>query len=360
MMANPIFTTANFSRPRPLSPGRGADSLSDVPIRKCMTSESDTRPRKPGFDNHSRTSEYTHAQAAIVVPPTTKLGKHRCTSHGTSSSSAVHAAATVVVAAQEKGGVDVFGEEVVEVDSFLQVEDEVIDVVDVDISVDIDEDVFNLRRLERQHCHCWISFEVDTWSIGATQHTFVAGRPKLALSRRIRDNQYEFPPHRAVSLDARGCSRSSHPTLRSASRCTTSSTMLSSLVALSQVHTCLCTDAPPNFRYTSLLVSQVNLARLRPDEEVAPNTSQNSEPPAPSAGSATGGLAQQEREFQRAVQLRSLSLHSSARRASHSWLGLPAVSPFPVSQRYCVSYRLRRRLRGRPQWTIWSEAGCKR
>jgi hypothetical protein len=109
-----------------------------------MTSESDTRPRKPGFDNHSRTSEYTHAQAAIVVPPTTKLGKHRCTSHGTSSSSAVHAAATVVVAAQEKGGVDVFGEEVVEVDSFLQVEDEVIDVVDVDISVDIDEDVFNL------------------------------------------------------------------------------------------------------------------------------------------------------------------------------------------------------------------------
>jgi len=64
-------------------------------------------------------------------------------------------------------------------------------------------------------------------------------------------------------------------------------------------------DAPPNFRHISPLVSQANLARLRQtcqlDGEVAPNTSRNSEPPAPSVSSATSSLAQQEREFQKAV-----------------------------------------------------------
>lgn len=78
-------------------------------------------------------------------------------------------------------------------------------------------------------------------------------------------------------------------------------------------------DAPPNFRHISPLVSQANFARLRQtchlDEEIAPNTSRNSEPPAPSAGSATSSLAQQEREFQKAVQPGSpiSALLSSAR-----------------------------------------------
>jgi hypothetical protein len=78
-------------------------------------------------------------------------------------------------------------------------------------------------------------------------------------------------------------------------------------------------DAPPNFRHISPLVSQANLARLRQTchlhEEMAPNTSRNSEPPAPSAGSATSSLAQQEREFQKAVQPGSpiSALLSSAR-----------------------------------------------
>jgi cell cycle serine/threonine-protein kinase CDC5/MSD2 len=78
-------------------------------------------------------------------------------------------------------------------------------------------------------------------------------------------------------------------------------------------------DAPPNFRHISPLVSQTNLARLRQtcqlDSEVAPNTSRNSEPPAPSVSSATSSLAQQEREFQKAVQPGSpiSALLSSAR-----------------------------------------------
>lgn len=78
-------------------------------------------------------------------------------------------------------------------------------------------------------------------------------------------------------------------------------------------------DTPPDFRHISRLVSQANLARLRQvcllDGEVAPTTSRNSEPPASSASSATSSLAQQEREFQKAVQPGSpiSALLSSAR-----------------------------------------------
>jgi cell cycle serine/threonine-protein kinase CDC5/MSD2 len=51
------------------------------------------------------------------------------------------------------------------------------------------------------------------------------------------------------------------------------------------------------------------------DSEAVPDTSRNSEPPAASASSATSSLAQQEREFQRAVQPGSpiSALLSSAR-----------------------------------------------
>jgi len=78
-------------------------------------------------------------------------------------------------------------------------------------------------------------------------------------------------------------------------------------------------DTPPDFRHISPLVSQANLARLRQtchlDNEVVPDTSRNIEPPAASASSATSSLAQQEREFQKAVQPGSpiSALLSSAR-----------------------------------------------
>ncbi len=75
---------------------------------------------------------------------------------------------------------------------------------------------------------------------------------------------------------------------------------------------------PPDFRHLSPLVSQANLARLRQacqlDEEVAPAVARDSEPPAPSASSASS-LAQQEREFLKAVNPGSpiSALLSSAR-----------------------------------------------
>ena len=65
-------------------------------------------------------------------------------------------------------------------------------------------------------------------------------------------------------------------------------------------------DALLDFRHITPLVSQANLAQLRQtchfDEEVAPTMSRNSGPPAPSASGATSSLAQQEREFHKAVQ----------------------------------------------------------
>ncbi|KAF8480168.1 Thiolase, N-terminal domain-containing protein [Russula ochroleuca] len=54
-------------------------------------------------------------------------------------------------------------------------------------------------------------------------------------------------------------------------------------------------DAPPNFCHLSPLILQANLARLQQmfhlDEEIAPNTSRNSETPVLCAGSVTSSLA---------------------------------------------------------------------
>jgi cell cycle serine/threonine-protein kinase CDC5/MSD2 len=64
-------------------------------------------------------------------------------------------------------------------------------------------------------------------------------------------------------------------------------------------------DMPPDFRHISPLVSQANLSRLRQacqlDGEVTSPAAHDDEPPAPTASSASS-LAQQEREFQKAVQ----------------------------------------------------------
>lgn len=171
------------------------------------------------------------------------------------------------------------------------------------------------------------SFEVDTWSIGVILYTFVVGRPPFQTKdvkevyQRIRDNQYEFPPNRDVSLDARELVQEiltpnpqERPTLHNIlDHAFFTRGIIPGFIPVSA------RDAPPNFRHISALVSQANLARLRQtcqlDGEIAPNTSRNSEPPAPSVSSATSSLAQQEREFQKAVQPGSpiSALLSSAR-----------------------------------------------
>jgi hypothetical protein len=143
----------------------------------------------------------------------------------------------------------------------------------------------------------------------------------FTLFRRIRDNQYEFPPHRDVSLDARELVQQiltpnpqERPTLRSIiDHAFFTRGIVPGFMPVTA------RDAPPDFRHISPLVSQANLARLRQtchlDGEVVPDTSRNTEPPAPSASSATSSLAQQEREFLKAVQPGSpiSALLSSAR-----------------------------------------------
>ncbi|KAH9991935.1 kinase-like domain-containing protein [Russula vinacea] len=120
------------------------------------------------------------------------------------------------------------------------------------------------------------SFEVDTWSIGVILYTFIVGRPpfqtkdvKELVQQILTPNPQERPTLHTI-VDHAFFTRGTVP----------------GFIPVSA------RDAPPNF-FTSRL----------------------SEPPAPSAGSATSSLAQQEREFQKAVQPGSpiSALLSSAR-----------------------------------------------
>ncbi|KAI0296286.1 kinase-like domain-containing protein [Multifurca ochricompacta] len=170
------------------------------------------------------------------------------------------------------------------------------------------------------------SFEVDTWSIGVILYTFVVGRPPFQTKdvkevyQRIRDNQYEFPPHRDVSLDARELVQqilTPNPKERPSLHNIVDHTFFTRGIVPGYIPVSA-RDAPPDFRHISPLISQANLTRLRQacllDSEIAP-TPRNSEPPAPSVSSASSSLAQQEREFQKAVQPGSpiSALLSSAR-----------------------------------------------
>ncbi|KAI9431856.1 kinase-like domain-containing protein [Lactarius indigo] len=144
------------------------------------------------------------------------------------------------------------------------------------------------------------SFEVDIW--------------------RIRDNQYEFPSHRDVSLDAREPVQqilTPNPQERPSLHDIVDHAFFTCGIVPGYIPVAA-RDMPPDFRHLSPLVSQANLARLRQacqlDGEVDPATSRDMKPPTPSASSASS-LAQQGREFRSAVQPRSpiSALLSSAR-----------------------------------------------
>ncbi|KAI5122621.1 hypothetical protein M0805_008710 [Coniferiporia weirii] len=171
------------------------------------------------------------------------------------------------------------------------------------------------------------SFEVDTWSIGVILYTLVIGRPPFqtkevkTIYKRIRDNEYDFPQERPVSLEVQDLIQQilthdpqQRPTLHDIvdHRFFTSGIVPSQIPRTAQ-------DRAPDFHHITRAVSKLNLERLRKsallDEEhqpinvpSAPTLPIRSKAPSTSATSnasmlnSSVALAQQEREFQRAVQ----------------------------------------------------------
>ncbi|TFK38297.1 hypothetical protein BDQ12DRAFT_684301 [Crucibulum laeve] len=174
------------------------------------------------------------------------------------------------------------------------------------------------------------SFEVDTWSIGVILYTLVVGRPPFqtkdvkAIYKRIRDNEYEFPTERAISSAAQHLIQqilTPNPQQRPTLHEIVDHTFFTQGPVPSYVPTSA-HDAPPDFKHISKVVSDSNLKRLRryallDEDQLMASTSA----PAPALSTAatsknmTSSIAQQEKEFQKAVQPGSpiSALLSSAR-----------------------------------------------
>ncbi|KAH8108768.1 Pkinase-domain-containing protein [Phellopilus nigrolimitatus] len=171
------------------------------------------------------------------------------------------------------------------------------------------------------------SFEVDTWSIGVILYTLVIGRPPFqtkevkTIYKRIRDNEYDFPPERPVSLEVQDLIQQilthdpqKRPTLHDIvdHRFFTHGIVPPYIPRTAQ-------DRAPDFRHIGRAASLKNLEHLRKsvllDDEHqpinVPSSAGTTGRGKASSASATNNasmlsssvtLAQQEREFQRAVQ----------------------------------------------------------
>ncbi|KAG6857063.1 hypothetical protein H0H87_010028 [Tephrocybe sp. NHM501043] len=172
------------------------------------------------------------------------------------------------------------------------------------------------------------SFEVDTWSVGVILYTLIVGRPPFQTSevkdiyKRIHNNDYDFPPERNVSANAQTLIQQiltpnpqERPTIHEIidHHFFTNGTVPSYIPTSAH-------DAPPDFRSITRAQSQSNLRRLRRyallDEDQVTSIAV---PKAPASSAEhktmTSSVAQQEKDFQKAVQPGSpiSALLSSAR-----------------------------------------------
>ncbi|KIK98056.1 hypothetical protein PAXRUDRAFT_824285 [Paxillus rubicundulus Ve08.2h10] len=176
------------------------------------------------------------------------------------------------------------------------------------------------------------SFEVDAWSIGVILYTLLIGRPPFQtkdvkeIYTRIRDNVYEFPQERRISPEARDCI-TSILTPDPNQRPTLLEIIASPFIDYGIVPPFIplsAHDAPPDFRYITRPMSVVNLAKVKMaallDDDQTSSIAVPSAPPTnaqaeKAVNPITSTIAQQEKEFQRAVQPGSpiSALLSSAR-----------------------------------------------
>ncbi|PPQ83030.1 hypothetical protein CVT26_012074 [Gymnopilus dilepis] len=187
------------------------------------------------------------------------------------------------------------------------------------------------------------SFEVDTWSIGVILYTLVIGRPPFqtkdvkAIYKRIRDNEYEFPTDRIISSAVQHLI-SSILTPDPSQRPTLHDIVDHAFFTQGPVPAYIPTSAntiPPDYTHISKAQSDVNLRRLRKYSLLDVDFSVQAQRITTSASMPAGGslsgsnllgglassksvttsIAQQEKEFQKAVQPGSpiSALLSSAR-----------------------------------------------
>ncbi|KAL1757547.1 hypothetical protein FB107DRAFT_209260 [Schizophyllum commune] len=191
------------------------------------------------------------------------------------------------------------------------------------------------------------SFEVDTWSIGVIMYTLVIGKPPFqtkdvkAIYKRIRDNDYEFPEEKQVSADAKTLVQQiliNDPQLRPTLHEIVDHDFFTQGTVPAFIPP-TAADSAPDFRYITRPVSKENLKRLRRqcllDEDQTTSIALpkgSSQQSAPTQKTVTSSIAEQEKEFQRAVLPGSpiSALLSSARQPLMMGTGSAAPRESPL------------------------------